>query len=160
MSKKRFLSIFCGLLFASVLTAQTTFTFGGLEYKTLMATAVEVSNQSIYLQGDVVIPSSVTDSNSGNTYSVIAIGTDAFANCDSVNSITIPSSVTFIKDRAFYGCKRMTSISIPESVTSIGMSVFHNCRSLNSISIPSSITSITTSMFYGCRSLTSIDIPT
>ena len=160
MRKKRFLSIFCGILFASVLTAQTTFTFGGLEYKTLMATAVEVSNQSIYLQGDVVIPSSVTDSNSGNTYSVIAIGTDAFANCDSVNSITIPSSVTFIKDRAFYGCKRMTSISIPESVTSIGMSVFHNCRSLGSISIPSSITSITTSMFYGCRSLTSIDIPT
>ena len=124
-----------------------------------MATAVELSNQSIYLQGDVVIPSSVTDSNSGNTYSVIAIGTDAFANCDSVNSVTIPSSVTFIKDRAFYGCKRMTSISIPESVTSIGMSVFHNCRSLGSISIPSSITSITTSMFYGCRSLTSVSIP-
>ena len=54
----------------------------------------------------------------------------AFYNCDSLTSITIPSSVTSIGERAFYNCSNLTSITIPEGVTSIEGYAFYNCSNL------------------------------
>ncbi|MGN1480929.1 leucine-rich repeat protein, partial [Porcipelethomonas sp.] len=73
---------------------------------------------------------------------VTNIGDCAFYNCTSLESITIPDSVTSIESGAFCGCTSLTSITIPESVTDIGDSVFEYCTSLESIKIPDSVTSI------------------
>ena len=54
----------------------------------------------------------------------------AFAGCYSLNSVTIPSSVTSIGDMAFYLCISLTSVVIPDSVTSIGAMTFQMCMSL------------------------------
>ena len=78
------------------------------------------------------------------------IADDAFSNCSSLTSVTIPNSVTSIGDKAFYGCSSLTSITIPEGVTSIGGSAFSGCSSLTSITIPNSVASIGRSAFYGC----------
>lgn len=43
---------------------------------------------------------------------VVAIGKNAFANCDTLNRVTIPSSVTEIRARAFYGCGNLTSVTV------------------------------------------------
>ena len=94
-----------------------------------------------------------------NGYRVTSIGQDAFRNCDSLTSVTIPDGVTSIGNGAFYGCKALTSITIPEGVTIIGDSAFWNCSSLTSITIPNGVTSIGASAFQECRSLTSISIP-
>ena len=53
-------------------------------------------------KGDLIIPESV--SYNGKTYSVTSIGDLAISNCTSLNSITIPNSVTTIEKRAFYHC--------------------------------------------------------
>ena len=87
-----------------------------------------------------------------------SIGFEAFRDCSSLTSVTIPNSVTSIGENAFYGCISLTSITIPNSVTSIGSSAFYGCSGLTSITIPNSVTSIGSSAFYGC-SLTSIIIP-
>ena len=53
-------------------------------------------------------------------------------NCSNLTTITIPSTVTTIKDNAFNGCN-LSSISIPASVTSIANSSFNgnvNCTSI------------------------------
>ena len=86
------------------------------------------------------------------------IGSDAFDNCSSLTSVTIPNSVTSIGMEAFSNCSSLTSVTIPESVTSIGHRAFSGCSSLTSVTIPESVTSIGHNAFQGCSSLTSVTI--
>ncbi len=94
-----------------------------------------------------------------NDGSVTSIGNEAFYDCDSLTSVTIPDSVTSIGNFAFYGCTGLTSITIPDSVMSIGSSAFSGCRGLTSVTIGNGVTSIGYRAFYGCSGLTSITIP-
>ena len=91
--------------------------------------------------------------------SVTSIGQSAFSDCTSLTSIVIPEGVTSIGDYAFWRCSSLTSIVIPEGVTSIESSAFGRCSSLASITIPGSVTSIGSEAFRYCSSLTSIVIP-
>ena len=59
------------------------------------------SNTAAY-SGNIVIPPSVKYE--GKTYNVTSIGPRAFFNCTSLNSITIPNSVTSICNGAFSDC--------------------------------------------------------
>ena len=130
------------------------------------------------LSGNVVLPWKVTID--GNEYKVTAIGesgfdTDyyynsftsftapitlkvisknAFAYCDSLKSVNIPSA-TSIGDRAFNGCYSLKSVNLP-SVINIESGGFYYCGSLESVNLPS-VTSIGRDGFVGCRSLTVID---
>ena len=105
--------------------------------------------------GAVVIPESVTYNDT--VYSVTSIGSNAFEDCFSLTSITIPNSVTRIRWYAFADCSSLTSITIPNSVTSIEDNVFNGCSSLTSITIPNSVTSIGEKAFTDCSKLASIN---
>ena len=84
---------------------------------------------------------------------VTTIGQDAFDDCDSLTSITIPDSVTTIGSYAFYDCYSLTSVTIPDSVTTIGARAFYTCDSLTNITIPDSVTTIGRSAFAYCTNL-------
>ncbi len=103
-----------------------------------------------------------------------SIDSYAFRDCTSLQSITIPSSVTSIGVLAFYGCDNLQSITIPSSVTSIG-DAFYGCP-IENANIPTFAISyipktnlktlvinsgenIGDNAFYGCDSLQSITIP-
>ena len=58
----------------------------------------------------------------------------------------------------YNGCKSLQSVTIPDSVTSIGNSVFEDCSSLQSVTIPDSVTSIGDGAFADCSSLQSVII--
>ena len=90
---------------------------------------------------------------------VTYIGSSAFNNCPSLQSIVISNSVKSIEDYAFQDCSSLQSVVIPEGITSIGSNTFQSCSSLQSIVIPDGVTSIGSSAFYGCTSLQSIVIP-
>ena len=88
-----------------------------------------------------------------------SIGNNAFYNCSSLVSVTMPSDVTSIGNNAFNSCSSLVSVTIPSGVTSIGTNAFQHCYSLARITIPSGVTSIGDYTFYNCHSLASVTIP-
>ena len=123
-------------------------------YYNIITDGVEVTHKSflehIY-EGDLNIPSSVT--NEGTTYSVTAIGKEAFSFCDRLTSVSLPGSITVIKATAFYWCCGIASIELPASLTAIGDDAFAGCKQLTSIAIPDAVASIGNGTFYCCDKL-------
>ena len=72
-----------------------------------------------------------------------------------INKVVIEYGVTSIGSRVFHLCLRLTSITIPNSVTSIRDYAFKNCN-ITSITIPNSVTSIGEKVFMDNLRLTSI----
>lgn len=87
------------------------------------------------------------------------IGNSAFYQCNSLEIIVIPNTVTTINDFAFYNCYNLASIILPNSVRSIGESAFTNCVSAKIITIPSSVTSIGANALYSTYTLKHIEFP-
>ena len=81
---------------------------------------------------------------------------DAFADCNDLTSVTIPSSVIVIDCGAFLKCEGLTSINIPNCVTFIGECAFYRCSGLTSITIPRSVVTIDFEAFYGCSGLNEV----
>jgi hypothetical protein len=64
--------------------------------------------------GDIVIPAEV--SYGSKNYPVVGITKDAFVNCSSMTSLSLPNSIEFIGEYAFYGCTGLSSFSFPEGL--------------------------------------------
>ena len=59
----------------------------------------------------------------------------------------------------FYQCEGVESVAIPDSVTGIGPGAFGMCLSLQSITIPESVIRIKAGAFRACECLESITMP-
>ena len=137
---------------ANVATVAGAETYEDFAYDILDDGTVEITDYSGSAE-NVDIPAEIDGK------SVTSIGDNAFYNCSSIISITIPNSVTSIGDYAFDCCLHLKSITIPNSVTSIGECAFKYCTSLAGIEIPDSVTSIGEFAFDNCRNLISVTIP-
>lgn len=71
--------------------------------------------------------------------------------------ITIPNSVTGIRDNAFSGNATLTSVTIPESVVTIGAGAFSGCTNLYRATVPGTVVNIGNGVFSGCSSLTELN---
>ena len=128
------------------------------ENKTVEVTFVETGEGNAdFYHGDVTIPGRV--SNDNVTYTVTAIGDDAFHYCSSLTSVTVGSNVTRIGSRAFMKCTNLQSITLPDGLQHIGYSAFDDCYALANLDIPSTVTEIEGSAFSDCRSFTSLVLP-
>ena len=101
-----------------------------------------------YTFSSITIPSSITYN--GVTYTVTAIGSQAFYGCTNLKSVTIPNSVTSIGSSAFFNCTGLTSVTIPNSVISIDANVFYGCTSMASATIGNSVETIGKKAFEYC----------
>lgn len=89
---------------------------------------------------------------------VVEIGKDAFANCNSLKSIVIPSTVKTIGEGAFRQCMNLESVEIPGSIKVLPNNLFAGCKRLKNVQISKGVQQIMKS-FTGCETLTAITIP-
>lgn len=172
---KRFL-LPCLLFACLAASAQDTFeTSDGLTYRVTGANTVEVSSvDTDILHFDV--PATVE--NSGTTYTVTAIGEDAF-NYSKATSVTLPQTIERIEYGGFYNCSLaditlpgglkyigsyglaytdIAAIEIPASVEEIGDDAFFRCDRLTSIKFNEGLKKLGSSLFYKCP-LTTVTLP-
>ena len=83
----------------------------------------------------------------------------SFSSCAKLKTISIPNTVTSIKQAAFANCTSLESITIPDSVTTIEYEAFFECSALKNIKLPKNLKVIDSYTFYHCTSLKSIEIP-
>ena len=126
-------------------------TIDSIKYRVLNKNSIAVVSNNY--SGNIVIPKTITY---GNTFTVTGIDYEAFYNCTSLNSISLPNSVTYIRDAAFRNCSNLTSIIIPDSVTEIGWGAFMGCNNLKSLTFGSSVKKIDRELLADCDSLKNI----
>ena len=153
------------LLLAATLPAAFAYNFqsGGIYYDitgtspNTVAVTYATGSYNSY-SGNVVIPSTVTYN--GTTYTVTAIGNNAFRNCSNLTGVTIPGTVTSIGAYAFYYCWNLHSVDFPDALTSIGAYAFQQSGfpqgGLYSVTIPAAVVTIGTNAFGNCTSMTSV----
>jgi hypothetical protein len=90
--------------------------------------------------------------------SVTAIGDNAFNDCTGLTNVTIPDAVTAIGNYAFNNCTGLTNVTIGNSVTAIGIAAFASCTGLTNIAISNSVTSLGNNAFAFCTGLTNATI--
>lgn len=103
--------------------------------------------------GEIVIPEEI------DSIPVTCIGAMAFYHCRTIDSVSMPDTVTEIGERAFMGCYELKTIDVSENVVSIGNSAFDECAALESIELGDKVTYIGESAFNYCLKLTDITIP-
>lgn len=133
----------------------------------------------------VIIPETVTN-DENETYTVVAIGNNAFNNSTgeiSVNGVEIPATVTSIGKNAFsdltslssvtfadnsrlktigdnaFDTTNISSVSLPASLKVIGEEAFKRCKLLSSVTMQEGVTTIGASAFLGDSYLSSITLP-
>lgn len=99
------------------------------------------------ITGNLVIPSGVR-----------LIGRSAFRE-NSMTSVTLPDTVSFLGDYAFDSCTSLQSINIPKSLKRLGYWTFFECTSLSSVSFSEGLVSIGSGVFCRCTSLAVLNLP-
>ena len=135
----------------------STYTTLAFTYDTTTQTATVKADTSNRPTGCLVIPKKVIYE--GDVYQVTTIAARAFENCDSITTVTIPSSITSIKTTAFSGCTGLTNVTIPGSVTNTGTYVFENCTGLTNVTIMNGLETIAKAAFIGCTNLAQVTMP-
>lgn len=123
-----------------------------LTYETIDATTCRVVGYA-GTPIDVVIPETFE----GRT--VAGLFGRVFQSCSTLQSITIPNTVTDIGDGCFMFCTSLTQVVFPQSIANLGTELFYGCTSLVEIAIPESVTTIGNSCFSACSALVEITIP-
>ncbi|MBE7076727.1 MAG: leucine-rich repeat domain-containing protein, partial [Clostridiales bacterium] len=155
-------------------------TLDKLEFKPTGGTcSIEGSDQ---VTGEVVIPKTYYDEESGEEIPVtkieasafaesymtslitpdglLEIGADALKNCPDVTYVKIPDTLTTLGNGAFFGCTKLESIDLSETtITSIGGQAFQQCESMTEVKLPETVTSIGRYAFADCKSLTEFVVP-
>ena len=94
-------------------------------------------------------------------YSITEIREYAFSQCTDLESVTIPKTVRYIGDSAFENCINLQEVVFEErnSPISMGDSVFSGCKHLEDVYLPKSMTRIEAYTFADCTILNNLYVP-
>ncbi len=146
--------IFCITCSMPVYAIENKGTYGDFDY------AYQQISQEITITKYKGQKASVSVPGQIDGYPVTQIGIRAFANCKSLQKITLPDTITGISDYAFSGCGMLKSLKLPESTVKLGTRIIEN-TAIPSMAIPKSISRVTQYGFAGpfanCQTLTKVE---
>jgi hypothetical protein len=161
-----FLSLFLSFLCLCPLGAQAAeVTIGGLKYDLVTGeedapNTATVTGRTAEMPAELTIPTTVEKD--GVTYSVTAIGSEAFEDCYGLTSVVFPASLKTIGDGAFQYCYALASATLSDGskLTSIGEGAFFYCEELASVTLTNatSLESIGGAAFDGCTKLADVTL--
>ena len=122
---------------------------------TATAASFSVSCNVTVIHPDNIIYYTSTDGNIVKPFNGSAFGANIISNeyYDGLGKIVFNSSVMKIGNNAFYECKTLRSMTIPESVTSIGDNAYYYCVALGNVMLSEATLTIGKRAFYGCGNL-------
>lgn len=104
---------------------------------TVVISKVLCDSLGISLSGNVEIPKVVTID--GVQFDAVGIGYALFYNNESLISVSLPDTITYIGSSAFDGCVNLESIKWHEGIKYIGDAAFQICSSLKFLEFPNSV---------------------
>lgn len=112
-------------------------------------------NENDYVQlNNALIESNIRQTVSvGSDIDIIADG--AFSACSTLETVSFASDskIRSIPNGLFADCRSLQSITLPQTIETIGENAFYNCVALQSINIPDSVKTIQRSAFEKCKNL-------
>lgn len=118
--------------------------------KCISSISVSAKNENYYSEGALLIDkrnsSIVYACRSISGHVVISDGIqiikpDAFSDCNTMSSVSFPSSLIEIGNGAFFGCKELEKISFSEGISKLGEMAFSCCDKLKEVLLPNSVVS-------------------
>lgn len=85
----------------------------------------------------------------------IVIGNNIFSACSSLLDASLPN-ISSLPASTFNSCGSLDTVTIPNTITTLDTGAFSYCPQLKNISIPSNVASIGNTCFSGCSSLAEI----
>lgn len=154
--------LFVLLLLTAHYSFAVTFDIDGIRYEIISKTDHTVSvaiipksitypTYSTYT-GDFIIPAQVEFN--GTMFDVIGIGKNAFSECRSLGTITLPQSIKFI-DFAAFSYSNIEELALPDGLETIGAAAFRDSY-IKELTIPESLKNLGTTTFANCRYLTKV----
>ena len=87
------------------------------------------------------------------------IGGYAFSDCSGLNSLTLPSMVSEIGEYAFSDCLGLNSLALPSTVREIGKYAFKGCYNMQNFTVPKQVTVLNEGVFSGCSIMRDVILP-
>lgn len=84
---------------------------------------------------------------------VTVIGTEAFADVQTITVVNFPKTITKIEERAFAGSSIKKAFMHRSSITEIGAFAFAECKKLVQTDMPSSLVTLSERAYYYCDAL-------
>ncbi len=162
MKKCKVISALVALVLLLTISVQTAFADTYFENNTYRFKRVNNDVKRIMIceylgdEKDVVVPSTIFGA---EVVSFDFMSFSSSENADTIETISLPDTVTSIDDFACASMANLKSINIPQSCTDLGMGIFDRCPSLTEVDIESDITYIPAQMFNRCSCLTEFEVP-
>ncbi len=86
------------------------------------------------------------------------LGSNIFENCDSLTYLPIGANQDHISASEFYDCDGLVNIVIPDQITVIMSRAFSDCSNLKTAKLPDNLTYLEDYIFSNCTSLTELPL--
>ena len=89
---------------------------------------------------------------------IVGIAKEAFKADNTIKSVVIPDTYTYIGKHAFYDCDTLASVTMQNSVTNIYEGAFQNCDSLATVTVSTALKELSAYAFSGCVALKEVNL--